>query len=208
MEKAILLDRDGVINQLCYYTDSPLFSPRNLRELVIFPYVKDATRKLKNLGYKLVVVSNQPMVGRGTLLEKDLEEMTAYIKQELPEIDAFYYCPHVPEKEECVCRKPKDGLIKQAAAELNIDLANSIMIGDSLSDIVAGHACGHTILLAKNRFDILNVMEDENTFPNFVAKDLEHAGIIVGDINQGTNEQHTSSCDRCWRLSHEDATIN
>lgn len=208
MEKAIFLDRDGVINKLCHYTDSPFFSPRSLKELVIFPHVKDAVRKLKSLGYKLIVVSNQPMVGRGTLLEKDLAEMTAYIKQELPEIEAFYYCTHAPEKEECSCRKPKDGLIKQAVAELQIDLANSIMIGDSLSDIVAGHECGHTILLAKTRFDILNIMEDENTFPDFVAKDLEHAGIIVENINHGANEQHTSRCDRSWRLSHQNATIN
>ncbi|MBI5412415.1 HAD-IIIA family hydrolase [Candidatus Peregrinibacteria bacterium] len=206
MNKAIFLDRDGVVNKPCYHDELGIYSPRTVDELIIFPYAKEACRQLKKLGYQLIVVSNQPGVAFGTIREEDLAEITARIQSEIPEIDAFYYCRHHPAHTgECDCRKPKDGLFRQAAEKRGVNLSASIMIGDNLSDILAAKGCACTILLADTRIDLLSIMEAKKVFPDYIAKDLSHAASIVQDINQNNNEEHTSRCDRCWRLGHPHA---
>lgn len=206
MNKAIFLDRDGVINEPCYHDELGIYSPRTIDELKLFPNVQKACSQLKKLGYKLIIVSNQPGIAFGTIKEDDLSEMTDQIQAEIPEIDAVYYCRHHPmHREECQCRKPKDGMLNQAVKEHNLDISSSVMIGDNLSDIETGKNCAHTILLANTRIDIFPMIESKKIFPDYIAKDLSHAASIIKDLNQN-NEQHTTNCDSCWRIGNPHAT--
>ncbi len=206
MKKAIFLDRDGVINEPCYHDELGIYSPRTVDELKLFPDVKKTCTELKKLGYHLIIVSNQPGIAFGTIKEEDLAQITEKIQSEIPEIDDVYYCRHHPmHTEDCECRKPKDGMLKQAAKEHNLDINSSIMIGDNLTDIQAGHNCAHTILLANTRIDIFPMIESKKIFPNYLAKNLHHATSIINDI-QNNNEEHTTNCNSCWRLSNSNAT--
>ncbi|OGJ51718.1 hypothetical protein A2335_01085, partial [Candidatus Peregrinibacteria bacterium RIFOXYB2_FULL_32_7] len=201
MTKAIFLDRDGVINEPCYHDELGIYSPRNVDELKIFTYAKKACKKFKNLGYEIIVVSNQPGVAFGIINEEELNKITERIQLEIPEIDGFYYCTHHPAYTgKCRCRKPKNGLLKLAQQERGVDLGSSIMIGDNLSDIEAGKVCAYTILLADTRIDLLSIIETKKIFPDYIAKNLSHAAFIINDIYNHTYEKHTSSCDCCWRF--------
>jgi D-glycero-D-manno-heptose 1,7-bisphosphate phosphatase len=136
----IFLDRDGVINEKIegsYVT--------TWEEFRYIDGVRRALLQLSALGLPLIVVSNQAAVGKGLISEETLVEITRRFVSELREagveIQAVYYCPHVPQQS-CACRKPQPGLLEQAAREWNIDLRNSVMIGDSLTDAQAATAAG------------------------------------------------------------------
>jgi len=137
--RAIFLDRDGVIN---FDRDDYV---KSIDELILIPNVADTLNKLKKMGYYLVIISNQSAVGRGIISKKDLEKINEYLINELQKldcnIDGLYYCPHIP-SENCECRKPKDALFRKAARELDIDLDCSWMIGDKESDSIAGQRAG------------------------------------------------------------------
>lgn len=105
---------------------------------------------LKAKGYYLFVVTNQPEIARGTLRRDDLEEMHRFLSESLP-IDKIYVCMH-DDEDRCDCRKPKPGLILQAAKEWNIDLGASYMIGDRWKDVEAGARAGCTTILVKGPF--------------------------------------------------------
>lgn len=140
-KKAIFLDRDGVINAKLpedRYVKRPA-------ELALMPDVADALRRLRGLGYLLVIVTNQRGIGRGFMTAEDLEAVHDHLKRELSrgdaQIDAVYYCPH-DIWESCMCRKPEPGLILTAASDWDIDLKASYLVGDSPSDMEAGHRAG------------------------------------------------------------------
>lgn len=139
--KAILLDRDGVIN-LKLPQDQYVCSPM---EFKFVPGAIEALALLRDLGFLLVVITNQRGVALGCHNEDDLHKVHEYMGQELLKngvaLDAIYYCPH-DSIENCECRKPAPGMILEACADLNIDLANSYMVGDSPSDIAAGRKAG------------------------------------------------------------------
>ena len=139
--KAILLDRDGVIN-VKLPQDRYVCSPA---EFEFVPGAIEALGILRDLGFLLVVVTNQRGIALGRHNEDDLHEVHEYMGQELVKggasLDAIYYCPH-DSIENCGCRKPAPGMILEACADLNIDLANSYMVGDSPSDIAAGRKAG------------------------------------------------------------------
>jgi D-glycero-D-manno-heptose 1,7-bisphosphate phosphatase len=139
--KAILLDRDGVIN-VKLPQDRYVCSPA---EFEFVPGAIEALRILRDLGFLLVVVTNQRGIALGCHNEDDLQEVHEYMGQELLKngvtLDAIYYCPH-DSIENCDCRKPAPGMILEACADLNIDLANSYMVGDSPSDVAAGRKAG------------------------------------------------------------------
>jgi len=144
--KAIFLDRDGVINRALTRDGKP-YPPSSLPEFEILPGVAEACARLKQAGFLLVVATNQPDVGRGTLKQEVVESIHSQMCRGLP-IDRVEVCYH-PGKaaSECDCRKPKPGMLLRAARELSIDLARSFMVGDRWRDIDAGHAAGVTTIL-------------------------------------------------------------
>ena len=142
--RAIFLDRDGVINRAFVRDGKPL-PPPTLQELEILPGVLEALRDLKQQGYKLLVVTNQPDLGRGTLSPQTLDAMHQKLSAQLP-FDDIFVCGHT-DQSKCDCRKPMPGMLLEAARKHNIDLANSFMVGDRWRDIEAGYNAGCTTIL-------------------------------------------------------------
>jgi D-glycero-D-manno-heptose 1,7-bisphosphate phosphatase len=151
-KRAVFLDRDGVINRALVREGKP-FAPSRLAEFEILPGVVEACAKLKQAGYLLVVATNQPDVGRGTISQALVESLHAYMQRELP-LDRVEVCYHAGKNDsECDCRKPKPGMLLRAAQELNIDLKQSFMVGDRWRDIDCGHAAGCTTILIDYHYD-------------------------------------------------------
>jgi D-glycero-D-manno-heptose 1,7-bisphosphate phosphatase len=139
--RAVFLDRDGVINE-CKVVDGKPYPPLSVEEFVILPGVAEACSALKDAGVILVVATNQPDVGRGTLKQQVVEAIHAHMQSMLP-LDRIEVCYHPGQgASNCDCRKPKPGMLLRAARELNIDLQRSWMIGDRWRDIDCGHAAG------------------------------------------------------------------
>ena len=183
--RAFFLDRDGVITQDVAF--------KEVDRLELLPKAASAIKKLNSLGL-VIVITNQPIVARNILTEKELAVLHDKMKQELEKdgakIDAIYYCPHHPERNhpdiapeamkyriDCQCRKPKTGLIEQAAKDFNLNLKKCFMIGDTTRDIKAGVDAGcQTILLktgyagADKKYDVL---------PDFIAEDLKEAADLI-----------------------------
>ena len=143
--KAIFLDRDGVLNVM-YFTDGVPRPPDGLRELVIYPDVPEALRRLKEAGYVLLVVTNQPDVARGVTTIEQVNEINATMRAQLP-LDDFFVCPH-DNAHKCDCRKPRPGMVLEAAARYNVELSRSFMVGDRWRDMDCGSAAGvRTVLI-------------------------------------------------------------
>lgn len=134
MNKAVFLDRDGVINEK---RDDYV---KNLDELKILPCASKAIKKLNELGYLVIIITNQSAVNRKIISLSDLKKINDFIVSTLQDdgakIDAIYYCPHSP-TENCFCRKPQPGLILKAIEEFVIDPSKSVLIGDDESDMEA-----------------------------------------------------------------------
>jgi D-sedoheptulose 7-phosphate isomerase len=143
--RAVFLDRDGVINR-AFVRDGRPFPPPTQQELEVLPGVPEALRELKSQGYQLIVVTNQPDVGRGMLSRQTLDAMHQTLLASLP-LDDILVCCHT-DQENCDCRKPKPGMLLEAARKHNIDLSASFMVGDRWRDIDAGYNAGcKTILI-------------------------------------------------------------
>ena len=165
--KAIFLDRDGTINENMDIHPS-------VKNFNLLPGVAEAIRKINETHYLAVVVTNQPMIAKGFLTFQELEnihkKMETLLGNERAYLDRIYFCPHHPEKGfageltelkvDCDCRKPKPGMLLQAARDLNIDLTNSWMIGDNLSDIEAGRRAGCNSILLNKDFNLLDAVEE------------------------------------------------
>ena len=154
-QKAVFLDRDGTINKYKGFM-------RDIDEFELIPGVAKAIKKINSSGYLCIVVTNQPVIARGEVTYEQLDEihnkMETLLGLEGAYIDGLYYCPHHPHKGyegeipelkiECDCRKPKPGMLLNAAKDFNIDLSRSYMVGDGENDIKAGNAAGcKTILI-------------------------------------------------------------
>lgn len=174
--KAVFLDRDGVINKDHGYT----FRPDDFDFLDgVFP----ACRRFMSMGYKLVIVTNQSGIARGYYSEVDFEYLTDYMLNEFKQqgitIDAVYHCPHHAQegygeyKIDCDCRKPKPGMLYTAASELDLDLSESVMIGDKITDMIAGKAAGvkKCVLISNNKAGVSGELADA------VASSLLHVRI-------------------------------
>ena len=143
---AVFLDRDGVLNEV-RMEGGTASTPRTVAELQILPTAKADLRRLREAGYVLLVVSNQPDVARGDLSLDAVEEINRALRTALP-IDAVYVCPH-DTRDGCACRKPKPGLIRAGAREWGVDLARSWLIGDRWVDLAAAEAAGIDGLLVE-----------------------------------------------------------
>jgi D-glycero-D-manno-heptose 1,7-bisphosphate phosphatase len=136
---AVFLDRDGVLN-VATIRDGRPHPPTSAAEVAILPGVPEALAALRDAGYAIVVVTNQPDVARGTRTRASIEAIHARLRAELP-VDAIYCCFH-DDGDECACRKPRPGLLLEAARQLSLDLAASFMVGDRWRDTEAGAAVG------------------------------------------------------------------
>nr|MBP3725033.1 D-glycero-beta-D-manno-heptose 1,7-bisphosphate 7-phosphatase [Campylobacter sp.] len=136
MKKAVFLDRDGVINEDSGYVSK-------ISDFKFINGVFEALRGFKELGYLLIIVTNQSGISRGFYTLDDFEKLNKFMLDEFTKngvfIDKVYFCPHSPE-ENCECRKPKAGMILQGLKEFDINPQNSILIGDKISDIEAANA--------------------------------------------------------------------
>ena len=172
MQKSVFLDRDGTINKYVGFL-------RNIDDFELLPGAADAIRKINASGYLAIVVTNQPVIARGEVTEEELRQihnkMETLLGQEGAYLDAIYYCPHHPHKGyegeipelkiDCVCRKPKPGMLLRAAERFNIDLSRSWMIGDGENDVRAGQAAGcKTVLLGTEPQDFGQTVSAGNLF--------------------------------------------
>lgn len=159
--RAVFLDRDGVLNRALVRDGKP-FPPPSPDALEILEGVADACRLLKAAGYLLVVVTNQPDVARGTQTIENVREINARLSEEIP-VDDIRVCYH-DDPDACECRKPKPGLLLEAAAEWGIDLEASYMVGDRSKDIEAGMAAGcTTIFIDYGYHEELRIVPDLKT---------------------------------------------
>lgn len=143
--RAVFLDRDGVLNEAILREGRP-YPPSRVEELRLVPGAAEALAQLKAAGFELIVVTNQPDVARGTQSRAAVEAMNTALSATLP-IDEFCVCFH-GDSDRCHCRKPKPGLLEDAAIRRGIDLRRSFMVGDRWRDIDAGAAAGcRTILI-------------------------------------------------------------
>jgi D-glycero-D-manno-heptose 1,7-bisphosphate phosphatase len=167
------LDRDGVINRAVERNGKP-YPPQSIADFEILPEVPAACAKLKAAGFLLVVATNQPDVGRGTLDQATVEKIHAHMLKQLP-IDRVEVCYH-PGKglSDCDCRKPRPGMLLRAARELHADLAQCWMVGDRWRDVDCGHAAG-----CKTIFIDRGYTEELKHKPDFCVKNLLEAAEII-----------------------------
>ena len=185
--KAVFLDRDGVINELVYHPEQGIIdSPFTAAQFKLLPGVGEAINRLHETGYKVVLVSNQPGIAKEHMSEATFDRIREKMKAELARkgsfLDGEYYCFHHPEAKverleaNCECRKPKPGSLLQAAKEMGVELSQSWMIGDGLSDIKAGKSAGtRTILIGKMKCELCHLMDEENARPDSITTNLTEA---------------------------------
>jgi D-glycero-D-manno-heptose 1,7-bisphosphate phosphatase len=156
--KEVFLDRDGVINRAVVRNRKP-YPPNTLQDLEILPDVPEALNLLKGSGFLLIVVTNQPDVGRGTQKQETVEEMHLFLKEQLP-LDDIYVCWHGQDGE-CNCRKPLPGMLLRASDKYGVDFQQSYLIGDRWKDIEAGKTAGcKTIFLDYHYNELLRSQPD------------------------------------------------
>ena len=141
--RAVFLDRDGVLNWPIVRDGQP-HPPARIEDFELYEDVVDGCARLKAAEFFLVVITNQPDVGRGTQRREAVEAMHVKMQLALPSLDRIEICYHAGERygESCDCRKPRPGMILRAAAELKIDLCTSYVIGDRWRDINCARAAG------------------------------------------------------------------
>jgi D-glycero-D-manno-heptose 1,7-bisphosphate phosphatase len=179
MNKAIFIDKDGTLIHDVPYNVNP-------DRIVLYTGTIQALASLKELGYLVIVISNQSGVARGYFEEHALEAVKERLGILLGDvgIDGFYYCPHHPHGTverytvECDCRKPQPGMILQAAKDFQVDLSQSWMIGDILSDAEAGNRAGCKTILINNGNETEWEMNSLRK-PAYIVKDLVEASQLI-----------------------------
>lgn len=180
-QKAIFLDRDGTINKYKGYITSP-------KQFELINGVAEAIKKINKSGYLAIVITNQPSIAMGRMTYAVLDEIHAKLDTLLGEegayVDALYFCPHHPDsgfegeipelKIKCDCRKPSGGMIRQAAADFNIDLSRSFMVGDSDKDVLAGLDAGCTPIFLTNGENTLDMRDIRKykTLADFIKEEI------------------------------------
>jgi D-glycero-D-manno-heptose 1,7-bisphosphate phosphatase len=205
--KAVFLDRDGVINALIYHQDAGVIdAPFKRSQFKVLPRVPEAIRLLNDLGLRVAVVSNQPGIAKGHLKLETLKEferlMLAQVRGAGGHIDGIYYCLHHPEAKvkkfrlRCSCRKPEIGMMVQAAADLDVTLADCYMIGDGIPDLQAAERAGcRSIFIGRWKCEICQFTEAPHVRPALVAKSLwEAAQAIQSEVSGTTQTTPSSPC--------------
>jgi D-glycero-D-manno-heptose 1,7-bisphosphate phosphatase len=171
VSRAVFLDRDGVLNHSPVVEGKPV-SPRALAEVELLPGVAEACERLRAAGFLLIVVTNQPEIARGTLTRETVDEIDAYLAERL-RLDAIAVCPH-DDADGCECRKPKPGMLLDAARRHDIDLSQSFLVGDRWRDIGAGQAAGVQTVFIDRGYD-----ERRPENPDAIVADLAGAAVWV-----------------------------
>jgi D-glycero-D-manno-heptose 1,7-bisphosphate phosphatase len=171
MTRAVFLDRDGVINRALIRNGRP-YAPVSLAELEFLPGVAEAVGKLKQAGFKIIVVTNQPDVAAGLLSREILAAMHERVSRELA-VDDIKVCYHV-DQDQCDCRKPKPGMLLEAASQWSIDLQQSYLVGDRWRDIAAGRAAGCKTILIRCDYE-----EQQPDKPDAVVESLLQASELI-----------------------------
>ena len=165
---AVFLDRDGVLTKEKSYIVSE-------EEMIIFSYAQECVRQFHEMGYYVIVVTNQSGVARGLFTEKRLQDMNRLL-MERTGVDAVYYCPHHPKgkveryRKICRCRKPGTGMLETACEEFEIDLKQSYLVGDRTSDILAGKNGGVRTILVESGYGSKEL--EDYVLPDFIVSDL------------------------------------
>jgi D-glycero-D-manno-heptose 1,7-bisphosphate phosphatase len=149
-KRAVFLDRDGVLNEAVLRNGKP-HPPANVEEMVLVPQAQASLQRLKDLGFLLIVVTNQPDVRRGVTSRESVEEIHLHLRKQLP-LDDIAVCYH-DDEDHCQCRKPLPGLLLQAASQHGVVLGESFMVGDRWRDIDAGIAAGCRTILVDYRYN-------------------------------------------------------
>ncbi len=190
-KRAVFVDRDGVLNDLVYNPEEGrVLSPFSAEETRVFPFVADAVRAVRELGFEVIVISNQPGVAKRQFTLGELEKMNAKIRRKLAEggarLDAEYYCLHHPEaliskyRKVCDCRKPKPGLLLTAAAEHGLDLGRSFFVGDGLVDVEAGKRAGcQTIMVGHMTTFLSDMMEKQEATPDYMVPSFKEVPALL-----------------------------
>jgi D-glycero-D-manno-heptose 1,7-bisphosphate phosphatase len=175
---AVFLDRDGVLNEAVVLGGRPL-PPVTVNDVVIRDDVREACRRLSAAGLLLVVVTNQPDIARRTTTWQVVDAINAYLTDELG-LDAVYVCPH-DDGDACRCRKPAPGLLLDAADDWDVDLTQSLMVGDRWRDVEAGRRAGVTTVWVRSDYrEQLPVAPD-----HIVDRLLEVVGLVTSSATAG-----------------------
>lgn len=179
MDRAVFLDRDGVLNRSATRDGRPC-APTSLDQFELLPGVVEAVAQLRQAGFRLIVVTNQPDVATGKLSREVLEQMHQKLREWLP-LDEIKSCCHT-DKDHCACRKPKPGMLLEAAGRWSIDLRRSFMVGDRWRDVSAGKAAGcRTIFID---YGYAETLVDP---PDFTASSLAEAAEIILQAQPGVH---------------------
>jgi D-glycero-D-manno-heptose 1,7-bisphosphate phosphatase len=166
---AVFLDRDGVINRVVY-RDGSLQSPRRFEDLEIIGGIESPLKELRDIGFWNIIVTNQPDIRRSLLSMEELKKMHDHIKSTLP-IDGIVTCPH-DDRDRCMCRKPRPGMILTSARLMSIDLRRSYMIGDTWKDVSAGLSAGCGTL-------IMDAPYNRDVTADFRVRSLDEAVVAI-----------------------------
>lgn len=177
---AVFLDRDGVINRVVVRNGIP-HPPSHVEDFELYDDVPEGCARLKAANFLLVVITNQPDVGRGTQTRQAVEEMNLKLQSALPLLDGIEVCYHAGERygQPCSCRKPRPGLILRAAAELNIEPKRSYVIGDRWRDVDCARAAGCRAILIERGYK-----ESLRETPDFTVASFDDAvNAVLRDAN-------------------------
>jgi D-glycero-D-manno-heptose 1,7-bisphosphate phosphatase len=189
---AVFLDRDGVINSYVYNSEfGTVDSPAHPDEFSLLPGSAKAVAELNCIGLPVIVVSNQPGIAKGKFTAALLKTMTEKMQTEIQNaggcLNGVYYCVHHPQsllqdyRINCECRKPKPGLLIQAAEEFGLDLAKSYMVGDGVTDVLAGARAGtKTIFVSPRKCYICDELVKQNARPTLIVSTLLDAVKDIG----------------------------
>jgi len=174
MNQFIILDRDGVLNKLL--GDNPPDSPMKISEIEILPGVPKALKKLNDNGYRLAIATNQPAAAKGKITYEELTDINQSIVEQI-EVDgavilSAHICVHRAE-DNCMCRKPKEGLLQQVINLHGADPSISWMVGDRVVDILAGKALNFKTALIGYLPVEYNKLLEQNIYPDFIGNNLE-----------------------------------
>lgn len=172
--KAIFWDRDGVLNHVLFERadGEKNVSPQKFEDFKLVEGVAEVLAIVKEKGYMNIIATKQPDIARNKMAWEELNKMHDFLKTEVPTLDAIYVCPH-DKQDNCHCRKPKPGLLLDAAKDYHLNLLECFMVGDSQSDIDAAHNAGTKSIVLRTSYN------QEITNANFEIKNIREILEII-----------------------------